>query len=331
MARSMNDRRMKPVTDEVLLLDDDAAMLTILEGILSGAGFTCLKATQAAEALALVKERPQIAVVLSDIFMPGISGFQFVDQLNRLALNRPTPRVLLLTAQPSLEIAVDALRLGVRDFLVKPIRTPELIEATERALSQARLDRVTWQSRSPQVERLVRHAEELVGRLRNLAYNREEMEDGSGLSPPPEGAPDAAASPSEPPAAPGRKRRRATDEASESGRLAVLDIIKQLRRLRSHYEHHKLDDVAWDLLFELLRAERLRQRLSVSGLAISIDGVSATTSLRRMNELEARGYIARVPDASDARRDFISLTPKSQELLADYLAQANAYVQKLTT
>ncbi|HEY8507998.1 MAG TPA: response regulator [Steroidobacteraceae bacterium] len=329
------------MTDEVLVLDDDATMLTFLTEVLTGAGFTCLQTTQPAEALALIREKPEISVVLSDIFMPEISGFQFVDRLNALSLGRPAPRVLLLTAHPSLEIAVDALRLGVRDFLVKPVRAPELIEATERALSQARMDRAAWPTRSPQVERLVRHAEELVGRIRNLAYTSEELDEESTAEIP---IPDAASQgpvslsePSRETAAPAGKRKVARSGAggaaasADGGRLTVLNIIKQLRRLRSNYEQHKLDDVAWDLLLELLRAERMRQRLSVSGLAISIDGVSATTSLRRMNELESRGYIERVPDASDARRDFVVLTPKAQELLAEYLAEANDYVTRLTT
>jgi DNA-binding MarR family transcriptional regulator len=86
--------------------------------------------------------------------------------------------------------------------------------------------------------------------------------------------------------------------------LSVLDTIEQLRRLRTLYAHHSLDDVEWDLLFELLRAERLQQRMSVSALTIVTSGVSTTTSLRRINQLVARGYIERNPDASDARRDF---------------------------
>jgi len=316
------------MTEEVLLLDDDATMLRILEGILAGAGYSCVVTTDPAEALALVVARPQVAVVLSDIFMPGVTGIQFVNRLNASALHHPPPRVLLLTAQPSLETAVDALRLGVRDFLVKPIRPPELIEAVERAMSQARQDRMAHQARPPQVEQLMRQAEELVGRLRNLAYSNEgpEVSDASSGNVP------AANVPGTQPVAESRGSAGAPGRAPtrDSGKLAVLDTIEQLRRLRARYEHHKLDDVAWDLLLELLRAERLRQRLSVSGLAISISGVSATTSLRRMNELAARGYLERVPDPSDARRDFVSLTPKSQELLAEYLAQANAYVHELT-
>jgi DNA-binding MarR family transcriptional regulator len=112
--------------------------------------------------------------------------------------------------------------------------------------------------------------------------------------------------------------------------LAVLETIEHLRRLRTRYSQHKLDDVAWDLLLELLRAERLRQRLSVSGLAISVSGVSPTTSLRRINELAARQYIERIADPQDARRDFVSLTAKSRALLGDYLSEANVYVSALT-
>jgi len=313
------------MTEEVLLLDDDATMLSILDGILSGSGYSCITATSATEALALVKSRPQIAVVLSDILMPDMTGLQFVDRLNALTLNRTRPRVLLLTGQPTLEAAVDALRLGVRDFLVKPIRAPDLIDAVRRAMAQLHGDVATQEGRSPQLDLLLRQAEELAGRLRTLAY-----------SPPPPPAPRAPDSPppsrtESPEPLPARelKPEPTPSEPSDTGKLAILDTIEHLRRLRSRYEHHNLDDVAWDLLLELLRAERLQQRLSVSGLAISISGVSATTSLRRVNELSARGYMERIPDPADARRDFVMLTSQSHALLSDYLTQANTYLSAL--
>nr|PZN70336.1 MAG: hypothetical protein DIU62_00335 [Pseudomonadota bacterium] len=314
------------MTEEVLLLDDDAVMLNILAGVLSSAGFTCLVANHAREALSLIEQRPQIAVVVSDVFMPEVTGLQFVNSLNAATLRHPPPRVLLLTGQPSLETAVDALRLGVRDFLVKPVRPPELIEAVKRAMAQAMEDRSAQHARSPQVEQLMRQAEELVGRLRTLAYSGEDAAEGR-PAPQPAGTRVAAAE-----AQPASDARigKAHEDVGEGNKFAILDTIEQLRRLRDRYAEHKLDDVAWDLLLELLRAERLRQRLSVSGLAISISGVSVTTSLRRMNELAARQYIERIPDPADARRDFVALTPKAQALLADYLAQANAYVSALT-
>jgi DNA-binding MarR family transcriptional regulator len=112
-------------------------------------------------------------------------------------------------------------------------------------------------------------------------------------------------------------------------KVSVLDTIEQLRRVRDRYNSHKLDEVAWELLLELLRAEQGNQKLSVSALTISIPGVSATTSLRRIGELATGGYVDRTPDARDGRRDFVTLTLKSRSLLSDYLANVDSCLTDL--
>lgn len=310
------------MSEDVLLLDDDATMLGILEGVLQASGYTCVSAQHADAALALIAERPGIAVVISDIMMPGISGLEFVARLHALGLKH-TPRVLLLTGQPTLEAAVDALRLGVRDFLVKPIRPADLIDAVRRVMAQVREDHSNSHTQPPQVQELMRQAEELAVKLRNLAFSTADAPEGKSAQAAGGAVPAATRETATPPGA------AVNASPDDSVRLAVLDTIEQLRRLRSRYEHHRLDDVAWDLLLELLRAERLRQRLSVSGLAISVSGVSVTTSLRRIHELTAREYMERIADPDDARRDFVILTPKSHALLSEYLAQANIYVSAL--
>ncbi|MDB6013744.1 MAG: hypothetical protein JWL65_5994 [Gammaproteobacteria bacterium] len=297
---------------ELLLLDDDPAMLVFLEGVLSHAGYICHIRTDPQAALSEVASRQEIGLVLSDVYMPGLTGLQFINRLHGLRLGRPAPPVLLLTAQPSVESAIDALRLGAEDFLLKPVRPAELIEAVAHALSRSRTDRAVGTTRPPQLDQLVRQAEELAGRLRNLADARD-------LEPVDTPAPAPAAHPA--------VDRQALEEPAAL--LSVLDTIEQLRRLRDLYAHHSLDDVEWDLLLELLRAERLQQRMSVSGLTNVIRGASTTTSLRRISQLVARGYIVRIPDASDARRDFASLTSKSNDLLTDYLARANAHLRDL--
>jgi DNA-binding response OmpR family regulator/DNA-binding MarR family transcriptional regulator len=297
---------------EVLLLDDDPAMLAFLEGILSHAGYICHIETDPRAALSQVTSRQEIGLVLSDVYMPGLTGLQFINRLHGLRLGRTAPPVLLLTAQPSVESAIDALRLGAEDFLLKPVRPAELIEAVANALSRSRTDRTVGTTRSPQIDQLVRQAEELAGRLRSLADARD-------LEPVDTPAPAPAAQPA--------VDRQALEEPAAL--LSVLDTIEQLRRLRDLYAHHSLDDVEWDLLLELLRAERLQQRMSVSALTSVASGASTRTSLRRINQLVARGYIVRIPDASDARRDFVSLTSKSNDLLTDYLARANAHLRDL--
>ncbi len=292
----------------VLLLDDDAAMLSILLGMLETAGYHCITATNAEQALAMVVADDAISVVVSDIYMPGMTGFQFVDRINAQPLNRPAPRVLLLTAQPSIQTAVEALRLGVCDFLTKPVRPSDLLSAVRRAISRATQDRMDQAALSPEVARLIEQSQELTERLRRLAAVGE------------------AAPPS---ALPAPQLKGVAREPGAGSGTTVIEIIEMLRQLRTKYAQHKLDDVAWDLLLDLARAERQHQRLSVSGLMISNSNVSSTTLLRRVNELTTRGYMARIPDPNDARRDFVSLTPKAHEVVADYLEHANAFLNNL--
>lgn len=79
------------MSEEVLLLDDDPTMLGILQGILKAGGYLCVAAQNADAALGLIAERPEIAVVVSDIMMPGVNGFEFVDRLNALDMKHAPP------------------------------------------------------------------------------------------------------------------------------------------------------------------------------------------------------------------------------------------------
>jgi len=266
------------MADLVLLLDDDAAALGFLEGVLNGAGISCLTASEPQQALAAVQARPEITLIISDICMPTMNGIQFADRLNSLPLQWRVPPVLFLTAHPTLERAVDALRLGACDFLRKPVRPNELLEVVKRGLERAQLRRANPPGSAPNVEKLILQA--------------------------------------------GKQR----PGVHAQGHVSVLDTIEGLHKLRLRYADHKLDELAWDLLLELLRAEQKHVRLSVSALAISFTDTPPTTSLRRISELTAGGYIGREPDLQDRRRDFLALTPKAQSLLEDYLTCAEAFL-----
>src|SRR5687768_17123027 len=142
----------------VLLVDDDVAALSFLEGVLNGAGISCLTTSEPMQALAKVQEHPGIILIISDICMPTMNGIQFIDRLNSLTLQWRVPSVLFLTAHPTLERAVDALRLGAYDFLRKPVRPTELLAVVRRGLERAERRRATPAGRAPDVEALVRQA-----------------------------------------------------------------------------------------------------------------------------------------------------------------------------
>lgn len=266
------------MTDVVLLLDDDAAALNFLEGVLNGAGISCITTSEPLQALTFVQNRPEITLIISDICMPAMNGIQFADRLNSLSLQWRVPSVLFLTAHPTLERAVDALRLGAYDFLRKPVRPAELVEVVKRGLERVKRRRAVPAGSAPDVDRLILQA--------------------------------------------GKQR----PGVPMQGHVSVLDTIEGLHKLRLRYADHKLDELAWDLLLELLRAEQKNNRLSVSALAISFPDTPPTTSLRRIGELTSGGYIEREPDAQDRRRDFLALTPKAQALLEDYLTCAEAFL-----
>lgn len=295
----------------ILLLDDDPVPLKIMSSVLAVAGYECFTTHSAEDAIMLIARSPEITVVVSDISMPEMDGLEFLERLQKAKLQRPMPAVLFLTGHPSLDNAIAALRLGAVDFLVKPMRPAELLHAVRRACEIAPAASVaadavadSWAT----VQSLAHQAESLARRLRNLAVPAVNSDDDTDTT----GRDEVLPTPGVPPTPP----------------IAVLDMMGHLRRLRhgSQTELSALDDVAWDLLAEVLRSERNGRRMSVSGLSISVEGVSSTTAFRRINELVAQGHFHRVPDPTDARRDFITLDDKTRAALDSYLARAAEYL-----
>jgi CheY-like chemotaxis protein len=295
----------------ILLLDDDPVPLKIMRSVLGVAGYECFATHSAEDAIALIGRSPQITVVVSDINMPEMDGLEFLERLRNAQMQRPLPAVLFLTGHPSLDNAIAALRLGAVDFLVKPVRPAELLHAVRRASEIAPPPSVTSDVVTDSwaiVQGLAHQAESLARRLRNLAV--------------------PAANPGEDTAATGRHEALPVTGAPQTPPVTVLDMMGHLRRLRhaDKTELSALDDVAWDLLAEVLRSERNGRRVSVSGLSISVEGVSSTTAFRRINELVAQGHFHRVPDPTDARRDFVTLDDKTRAALDSYLARAAEYL-----
>lgn len=115
----------------ILLIEDDAALCTVLVPVLEKAGFGCDVCGRGPEGLALLRQNPYDAVVL-DRMLPGMDGLALLRAARRAGCSVP---VLLLTALGRVEDRVDGLEAGADDYLTKPFDNRELI-ARLRALGR---------------------------------------------------------------------------------------------------------------------------------------------------------------------------------------------------
>ncbi|MGQ0530631.1 MAG: sigma-54-dependent transcriptional regulator [Panacagrimonas sp.] len=120
----MNERR-------VLVVDDEANMRRVLEIMLGRRGFKTLAAADGAQALEQIAETP-VDLVVSDLRMPGINGIELLRRLRDAGNAVP---LIMITAQGSVESAVEAMRLGACDYLLRPFDIETLDLAIQRVFA----------------------------------------------------------------------------------------------------------------------------------------------------------------------------------------------------
>jgi CheY-like chemotaxis protein len=108
----------------ILIVDDQEANVTLLERMLEGAGYTAVSSTRDPQQVCELHRRNQYAVILLDLQMPGLDGFQVIERLHAIAPDDYVP-VLVITAQPGHKLR--ALQAGARDFVSKPFDLAEVL------------------------------------------------------------------------------------------------------------------------------------------------------------------------------------------------------------
>jgi two-component system response regulator FlrC len=122
---------MNTLNDSVMVVEDDAALREALADTLRAADIHALAAGDAHEALKLLASE-DIALVISDVQMPGPNGYELLASIKRL---RPDVPVVLMTAFGTVAQAVSAMRDGATDYIVKPFDAQALIEMARRQLA----------------------------------------------------------------------------------------------------------------------------------------------------------------------------------------------------
>ncbi|MBI5942922.1 MAG: response regulator transcription factor [Chloroflexi bacterium] len=119
---------MKP---NILVVDDEPVARQSLSDILKLEGFAVTSAANGQAAVEYVRTHP-VDVMIVDLRMPGMDGLEVVQVLNQLS---PDTEVILLTAFGSTETAIQALRLRIHDYLLKPSSPAQVISSVKKALT----------------------------------------------------------------------------------------------------------------------------------------------------------------------------------------------------
>jgi two-component system response regulator HydG len=118
----------------VLIVDDDAEMREALQAVLSADGHVCDLAVDAASAMAAV-DRKTFDVVISDVRMDGMNGLELLDRIKR---THPALPFVVITGAGDVPKAVDAVKRGAFDYVLKPCGADELRRIVARALDVRR-------------------------------------------------------------------------------------------------------------------------------------------------------------------------------------------------
>jgi adenylate cyclase len=139
----------------ILIVDDQRANVSLLEQMLSAAGYTCLASTLDPRAVCDLHARHRYSLILLDLQMPGMDGFQVIEALKEVEQDDYLP-VLVITAQPGHKLR--ALQAGARDFVSKPFDLAEVLMRVRNML-EVRLLHLESKHRRAALEQSLRDVE----------------------------------------------------------------------------------------------------------------------------------------------------------------------------
>ncbi len=155
----------------ILVVDDDPFTLDSTTLLIREFGYRVTPCSRAREALSLLREI-QADVVLTDIKMPEVNGLELLKQVH---LADPDLPVILMTAYAELDTAVEAIKMGAADFLIKPYRPLQLNHALKKAVDFQRLREIERDYKKTLEETVRQRTRELSEALDRLNEASKEM------------------------------------------------------------------------------------------------------------------------------------------------------------
>jgi putative nucleotidyltransferase with HDIG domain len=146
--------------ERILVVDDNESIREIISSTLRHAGYECRTVTSGEEAILALQSEDSYALLLSDLVMEGMNGLSLLEKVRRL---HPQIPVVMVTAIHDISVALDAIRRGAYDYLLKPFEREQLLASVRRALENRRLklENLAYQNK---LEALVSARTELLQR-----------------------------------------------------------------------------------------------------------------------------------------------------------------------
>ena len=122
---------------KILLVDDEERLLSTTKKLFEKIGIEALTATSGREALNILSDSA-VDVIFLDIKMPGMDG---METLQRIKKDHPLAEVIILTGHATMETAVEGLKLGALDYLIKPVSMKDFLGKAEEAFEKVTLQK----------------------------------------------------------------------------------------------------------------------------------------------------------------------------------------------
>ena len=121
----------------ILIIEDDLDIRDILKLQLEQAGYQVIEAKDGEEGIDLMKKGSnlvQVGLIITDIRMPKVNGVEAIDYIKA---NAPSIPIMVITGYPDADLAVNLLKKGVKDYLVKPVEKETLLSKVSAILSSS--------------------------------------------------------------------------------------------------------------------------------------------------------------------------------------------------
>jgi len=164
--------------NHILLVDDNLALANMYETFLVSEGYMVTFAHSAEDSLQRLENSPPVDVMILDIKLPDQDGLTFLKELKELGFDSP---VIIITGHGSISTAVEAMRLGASDFLVKPFDLNRLKAAAEKACGNQGLISKSETAREPDNHKLESFQNDITGftETQNIKNKKEVQKFGS--------------------------------------------------------------------------------------------------------------------------------------------------------